>query len=175
VKLADGFELGFIERTHGFKGEVVLQLDVDEPARYKKLGSVYLFKKGKLIPFFVTHTKLIGKDQLLLQFEDIADEASARDLIGSSVHLPASELPPLRTDQYYFHELQGMQVIDDTLGPVGKALDVYETPQQHLLAFDHEGKEVLCPLNDTLVYKVDKTAGIIYTRLPDGLLDVYLD
>jgi 16S rRNA processing protein RimM len=174
LKLADGFELGFLERTHGFKGEVVLQLDVDNPSHYKKLGSVYLFKKGKLIPFFVSSSKLMGKDELLLKFEDIDDETSARDLLGSSVHLPAEALPPLRDDQYYYHELRGMQVIDDTLGPVGMVLDVYETPQQHLLAFEHQGKEVLCPLNDTLVYKVDKKAGSIHTRLPEGLIDVYL-
>lgn len=172
MNIADGFEIGFIERTHGFKGELVIKLDVDNPAHYKKLGSVYLFKKGKLVPFFVTQCKPMGKTQLLVQFEDV-DASEASEWIGSSVFLDASALPPLRDDQYYYHELRGMQLIDDQLGPIGHALDVYETPQQHLLAFEHAGKEVLCPLNDTLIYKVDKKAKIIYSRLPDGLLAVY--
>lgn len=168
------FELGFLERIHGIQGELVLLIDADNPKAYSKLESVYLDIKGKLIPFFVQKLKPIRAEVYLLKLEDIDHEEDAADLVGSHVYLPLSALPPLRDDQYYFHELIGMEVIDEILGPVGFVTAVLETPQQFLLEFDHQGHEVLCPMHDDLLLSIDKTNKQIRLQLPEGLLDVYL-
>lgn len=115
-----------------------------------------------------------GKSGLVVQFEDV-DAEVAEDLTGTGVYLPITQLPQLSDDQYYFHELRGMKVVDDHKGELGLVLDVYETPQQYLLAFEHQAKEILAPLNDDIVYRVDKRLKIVHTRLPEGLLEVYLD
>jgi 16S rRNA processing protein RimM len=167
------FELGYLDRIHGIKGELLLLLDVDNPDHYLKLGSVFLNVKGKLIPFFVQGIKKQRNDQFLIKFEDIQSDEEAQDLVGCSAYLPIELLPPLRDDQYYFHELVGMQVHDQILGPVGNVTMVLETPQQYLLQFEHEGCEVLCPMHDDLIDKVDKAARVIHLQLPAGLLDVY--
>lgn len=174
MKRDELFEIGYIERVHGYKGELIVQLDVDNPKDYQKLGSVYLDIKGKLVPFFITACKLHGKSGLVVQFEDV-DAGTAEDLTGTGVYLPTTQLPKLADDQYYFHELRGMKVVDDHKGELGLVLDVYETPQQYLLAFEHQAKEILAPLNDDIVYRVDKNQKIVHTRLPEGLLEVYLD
>ncbi|MFN3528360.1 MAG: ribosome maturation factor RimM [Bacteroidia bacterium] len=168
------FELGYLERVHGIHGELVLLIDADNPQAYSKLESVYLDIKGKLIPFFVQKLKPLRADTYLLKLEDINQEEDASDLVGCLVYLPLSVLPPLRDDQYYFHELIGMEVIDEIIGPVGVVRAVLETPQQFLLQFDHQGHEVLCPMHDDLLLAVDKLQRQIHLRLPDGLLDVYL-
>jgi 16S rRNA processing protein RimM len=174
VTFDQAFELGYLERVHGIGGELVLQLDVDDPKAYKQLESVFLDIRGKLIPFFIEKQKALGAEQILLKLEDIHTEAEAQSLVGSTVYLPLSALPPLPDDKYYFHELQGMAVVDEQLGHVGTVTGVLETPQQYLLQFDHHGHEVLCPMHDDIVQKVDKKARTIFMRLPDGLLDVYL-
>ena len=167
------FELGYLERLHGVQGEVVLVIDADEPEHYKQLGSIFLDIRGKLIPFFIEKQKPLRKNERLLKFEDIKNEAEASDLVGSTVYLPIGQLPPLKEHQYYYHELIGMAVIDQNQQNVGTATGVLETPQQMLLQFDHEGHEVLCPMHDDIVKKVDKAARCIYVALPEGLLDVY--
>lgn len=167
------FELGYLDRIHGIKGELLLLIDVDEPDHYLKLGSVFLNVKGKLIPFFVQSIKKLRSDQLLIKFEDVQSDEEALDLVGCNVFLPIEQLPSLREDQYYFHELIGMQVYDNHLGTVGVVTMVLETPQQYLLQFDHEGCEVLCPMHDDLIEKVDKKTKTIHLNLPAGLLDVY--
>lgn len=167
------FELGYVDRIHGIKGELLLLVDVDEPDHYLKLGSVFLNVKGKLIPFFVQSIKKQRKDQFLIKFEDILSDEEAQELVGCNAFLPIEQLPSLRDDQYYFHELVGMQVHDSVLGAVGIVTLVLETPLQYLLQFDHEGCEILCPMHDDLIEKVDKATKTIYLRLPAGLLDVY--
>lgn len=167
------FELGYLERLHGVQGEVVLVIDADQPEHYKQLGSIFLDIRGKLIPFFIEKQKQLRKNERLLKLEDIKNDAEASDLVGSTVYLPVSQLPPLKEHQYYYHELIGMAVIDQHQQNVGTATGVLETPQQMLLQFDHEGHEVLCPMHDDIVKKVDKAARCIYIDLPEGLLDVY--
>lgn len=167
------FELGYLERVHGINGELLMVMDVDKPSDYSKLGSVFLEIKGKLIPFLVQKQKAFKATQVLLKFEDIDDEEGAADLVGATVHLPLKALPNLPDDKYYFHELVGMQVMDEELGAVGEVTGVLETPQQFLLQFDHQGHEVLCPMHDDILVKVEKSTRSIHVRLPGGLLDVY--
>ena len=39
----------------------------------------------------------------------------------------------------------------------------------------YQSKEVLIPLMDAIIPKVDKKNQVIHSVLPDGLLEVYLD
>jgi len=46
------YQLGHIVKTHGLKGMVNIELDVDQPDEYSELESVFLEQSGNLIPFF---------------------------------------------------------------------------------------------------------------------------
>ncbi|MFP4090787.1 MAG: ribosome maturation factor RimM, partial [Cyclobacteriaceae bacterium] len=76
--------------------------------------------------------------------------------------------------QFYFHEIIGFRIEDELLGTLGSVKDVYEAGPQTLLAMDYQQQEVLIPLTDEIVTKVDKAQQTVYTRLPEGLLDIYL-
>jgi 16S rRNA processing protein RimM len=39
----------------------------------------------------------------------------------------------------------------------------------------HQGKEVLIPIQDQIILKVDKAAKKVYCQLPEGLLEIYLE
>ena len=54
-------------------------------------------------------------------------------------------------------------------------LEVIEQPVQILLRIEMEGKEVLVPLNESTLDKIDHKQEKIYVTLPDGLLDIYLN
>jgi 16S rRNA processing protein RimM len=169
------FEFGYISKVHGYKGELILQFDVDNIAPYKDLELIYLQKNRRLIPFFIKAIKFKSNVEAIFSLEDIFDAQEAEPLVGNTVYLPIKFLPDLGPDKYYYHELTGMEVQDINLGKIGIVLNTYETPMQFLLEIDHQGKEVLVPLNDDIVKKVDKDLKIITTHLPDGLLDVYLE
>jgi 16S rRNA processing protein RimM len=60
---------------------------------------------------------------------------------------------------------------DKDLGPV---LEVIEQPHQILCRIEIDGKEVLIPINEQTLVKVDHKSKLLLLKLPDGLLEVYL-
>lgn len=65
-------------------------------------------------------------------------------------------------------------MIDKNFGKIGILKDVYDHTPQHIFVIDHQGKDVLVPINDNLIEKMDKSNKTIFLDLPDGLIDLYL-
>ncbi|MEM9720572.1 MAG: 16S rRNA processing protein RimM, partial [Bacteroidota bacterium] len=59
-------------------------------------------------------------------------------------------------------------------GELGKVDDVVEAGHQDLIVMHYKHKEVLIPIVDAVLLKVDKTQKQVYTTLPKGLLETYL-
>lgn len=167
------YQLGNVVKTHGLRGEIVFFLDVDDPKLYQEMESVFVDLNGKLVPFFIESFHLQG-DRAIVALDEMQDIDSAKELVGKDLYLPLSFLPDLSEGQYYFHELPGLEVYHNNK-LIGIAKEVYQMPNNNLLAVDHDNTEVLIPLNDHIVYKVDLVEKKILTNLPDGLLEVFTE
>lgn len=168
------FELGALAKPHGLKGAFHVFLDVDDPFEYQELESVMVQMGHELVPYFVSNIQI--RDNInLLQLEGIDSLDAAKELVGSKLFLPVSLLPTLKDDQFYYHEVIGYQVVDSKLGTLGIVKEVYSTGAQDIIIMLYQSKEVLIPLTDEIIPKVDKNAKIISSNLPDGLLEVYLE
>jgi 16S rRNA processing protein RimM len=167
------FELGYIAKPFGLKGQVTAVFDVDNPNIYKKLESVFVETDGTLIPFFVQELKMDHQGRITLHFEDVSDVDQAGDLKGCKLFLPLDMLPKSKGEDIYLHEYLGLQVIDDGI-ELGKIVDYNEASAQVILVMEYQSKEVLFPLIEQVVTKVDKEANKLFVQLPEGLLDVYL-
>lgn len=168
------YQLGYVLKAHGLKGEAQLLLDVDIPENYSKLESVFIEIDKKLVPFFIEQI-LITKSRAVVKFEDIDTLEKAEELKGKSIFLPLNNLPPLQDDQFYYHELIDFRIIDEKEGPLGIIVDIYNLPQQDLMAIHYKEKEVLIPLNDEILLSVDRENKEVHVSLPEGLLQVYLE
>ncbi|MEM8967260.1 MAG: ribosome maturation factor RimM [Bacteroidota bacterium] len=173
MRIDDCYQLGYISKTHGLLGEVSVILDVDDPTPYQELESVFLelTNSKTLIPFFIDTIDIKAK-HALVKFEDIDSIEQAQELVKASLYLPLEALPDLGEGKYYFHEIIGFQVTDEERGDLGKVQDVYTGGSQDLIVMEYQGKEILIPINDSLVPKVDKAQQLVYVKLPDGLLDL---
>jgi 16S rRNA processing protein RimM len=167
------FKLGQIQKAHGFKGEVMIQLQVKNPGDYKDLESVFVEINQKLVPFFIDSFKLTTGDKAIVRFEDIKDEAGIKKLVGHSIYIPLEEMT--EEEESNLNILIGYQVDDKNLGKLGKITEVYIMPGQELLAMDWKEKEVLIPVSDTILLKADHKKKILQVDLPEGLLELYLD
>ena len=167
------YQLGYVIKPHGLKGDISIFIDADEPKAYRNLESVLIQQDKQLVPFFISKIKVSGK-KAILSLEESTGIESAQLLKGSALFLPLSALPELSEDQFYFHEIIGFMVQDKSLGEIGPVTTVYDAGPQDLLAIEHKGKEVLLPINDETVIKVDKAKMQIFVSMPDGLLDIYL-
>ena len=89
--------------------------------------------------------------------------------------MPVEALPPLGKDEYYFHELIDFEVEDKVSGKIGLVKEICNLPHQDLLGIQHPKGEVLVPINEHIIKKVDKSKKYILVELPEGLLDIYID
>lgn len=169
------FQLGYVSKVHGLRGEVMLVLDVDYPEDYENLGHLFLEQKSRLVPFFLEHVVLQPGNKALAKFEDLNSIDQVESLVGAEIYLPLTALPKLKADQYFYHDLIGYEVFDGTEGLIGNIQMVYDLSTQNLLGVVHREKEVLIPIQDGIIQKVDKAAKKVYCQLPEGLLDIYLE
>ena len=171
---ADCFHLGYIAKLHGFKGEVSLFLDVTNPSDYQTLDAVFIEINGQLIPFFIDSIKLKNKGFAAVKFEGVDDESSARRLLRMQVFLPEQVLPKLSGIHFYDHEVVGYKVIDAHYGEVGILEAVIDFQVNPLIQILNNGAEVLIPLRDGLVKKLDRKNKIMNIEAPEGLIELYL-
>jgi 16S rRNA processing protein RimM len=169
------FQIGRLAKVHGLRGEVNVVLDVDFPDDYDGLEHLFLEQKGRLVPFFLEHFVIQPGGRALAKFEELNTIEQVEMLVGSEVYLPLTELPELDEDQFYFHELVGYEVVDVTKGLIGSVQIIYDLETQDLLGVTHQGKEVLIPIQDGIIQKVDKAAKKVFCQLPEGLLEIYLE
>jgi len=177
INLEDCFELGKILKTHGLRGEVSIFLDVDYPEDYEEIDAILLNVEGKLATFEVEQIRLLPNKPktALLKLAGIDTIEETEPIIGETIYLPLSILPKLGEKQFYFHEVIGFQVVDENLGKLAAIENVYSFAEGSLLVMLYKGKEVLIPINDETILKVDRENKIMQVCLPDGLLDVYLE
>ncbi|WP_452597717.1 ribosome maturation factor RimM [Pontimicrobium sp. MEBiC01747] len=171
----DCFFLGKIVKKYSFKGELLAKLDTDEPELYKDLESVFVYLKGALIPFFIESAQLHKSELLRIKFEDVDTEEDADALMKCELYLPLDFLPELEDDKFYFHEIIGFKVEDKNFGTVGTITGVNDSTAQSLFEIDRDGIEILIPMNDEFISKVDKTNKTIFVNTPEGLIDLYLE
>lgn len=175
MKKEDCFYLGKIVRKYSFNGELLIKLDTDEPELYENMDALFIDVRGNLIPFFIESSQLHKSDLLRVQFEDVTTEADADALLKSDVYLPLELLPKLEGNKFYFHEVIGFSIEDINHGKVGVIKSINDSTAQALFEVENkDGKELLIPMNDEFIVKVDRKNKSIIVDTPAGLIDLYL-
>jgi len=174
MQLKDCFFLGKIVKKYSFKGELLVKLDTDEPEIFKNLESVFIALGNNLVPFFVEQSKLHKSDLLRIKFEEVDTEEDAEALLKSELYLPLSILPKLSGNKFYYHEVIGFTVTDSHHGNVGTIQSVNDSGAQALFEISDGINEILIPINDDFIVKVDRGNKNIDVNTPEGLIDLYL-
>lgn len=173
---ADCFNLGYVAKLHGYKGEVSLFFDVTNPQEYASLDSVYIELDGVLVPFFVEDISLKDKGFAKVKLEGVDSEEEARLLLKKELFLPIDILPQLSGPHFYDYEVVGFKVIDVNYGEVGELVQVVDFSANPLLQIQNSklNKEVLLPLTKDLVVKVDREKKELHVQALADLIKMYL-
>lgn len=170
----DCFYLGKIVSKFSFKGEVLVKLETDDPEIYEEMESVFVEYNNNLVPFFIERCKLHKSELLRVKFEDVDSEEDADDLMKSTLYLPLDLLPELDENQFYFHDIIGYQVEDLKKGPIGTITAINDMTSQALFEIDFDGNQILIPIIDSFIHKLDKEQKLLIVDAPEGLIDLYL-
>ena len=174
MRKEDCFYLGKIAKKFSFKGEVLIYLDTDEPELYENMESVFVEFNKNLVPFFIENSSLHKNDFLRVQFEDVDSEEEADSIIGCEVYLPLSMLPKLTGNKFYFHEVIGFEIEDKRWGVFGKIVSINDSTAQPLFEVVNGEVEMLIPMVDHFLVKIDRENKKVVMDLPEGLVEMYL-
>jgi len=169
----DCYYLGKITKLHGFKGNLIAHLETDEPEFYENLESVFVETNGMLVPFFFEFIQPHSQRKLLVKFEDVSPEEAER-LVNHSLYLPLETLPELDGTDFYYHEIIGFKIIDETQGEIGEIKTVNDSSAQAIFEIISSEKEILIPVVDEWILEVNREEKFIKVQTPEGLIDLYL-
>ncbi|MGB1729323.1 MAG: ribosome maturation factor RimM [Crocinitomicaceae bacterium] len=175
MDLKDSIYIGQIAKLHGYKGGVSLFLDVTHPEEYMDMESFFIEIDGILTPFFVESFKLKNKGFAAVKFHGVDSEQEARSLLKKKVFIPETELRELDESNFYDHEVIGYEVEDVVKGKIGKVTAIADLKQNPLLVIEFKDKEILLPIFEGLIVKVDRKLKRLKVKAPDGLIDLYLN
>lgn len=165
----DWITLGHITAPFGLRGQVKLQPMTDFPERIADHQQLYLGPERR--PVRLREARPHGA-AILLAFEGVADMTAAESLRGLEVAIPAAEAAPLAPDQYYIHDLIGLQARHINGADLGRVADVQSNAAQDLLVVRRPGQpDVLVPLVKALIPQVDIPGGTVTIDPPAGLFD----
>ncbi len=173
MDLKEFYSIGYVRRVIGIKGEMGILLDVDSPARYKGLDTLVLVKDGKQNTVELTQAIVRGTE-LVIKVNGTNNPEDAKKFVGSTCMLPLSALPKLTATQFYFHEIPGFKVIDEVHGEIGVVKEVMERSVQPVVIIKQGYEEILIPITEHIIQKVDRKEKVLYVKAPEGLIDIYL-
>ncbi|HEX9852705.1 MAG TPA: ribosome maturation factor RimM [Woeseiaceae bacterium] len=101
-------------------------------------------------------------NSLVVRFDGVDDRDAAAGLLGSVISVPRGQLPALPADQYYWGDLQGLQVVDRDGRVLGRVAYLLATGANDVLVVQENGREILVPfVTGKVILDVDTAHGVI--------------
>lgn len=167
--------VGRVVKAHGITGEVVVDVRTDDPdARFAPGTSLRgrPAKGGAEREYTIESMREHG-GRLLVRLDGVADRNAADALRGTLFVVDSQELPPIdEPDEYYDHQLEGLQVRTVAGDAVGTVAEVLHTAAGELLAVRGAEREVLVPFVGAIVTSVSLADRLIEIDPPEGLLEL---
>jgi 16S rRNA processing protein RimM len=171
--MTEYFKIGKLVAVHGLHGELLLKHELGKKTSLKGLQAIFVEeKKNSYLPWFIESTKIKSDNEIYLKLEGINARETATKLTQKEIWLPEIEFKKFAAKTAPA-SLLGYTIINND-EPLGEILELIEQPHQLLCRLEIKGKEVLIPLHEETLQKVNHKKKEVLVELPDGLLEIYL-
>jgi 16S rRNA processing protein RimM len=161
--------VGRLRRPHGVRGEILMDILTDFPERLRPGITLYAGSEHQAL--HLTHCRWHSK-ALLMSFEGYHTPEDVGELRNRILYVSAADRPPLPEGEYYHHQLIGLQIVDEAGKSLGRLTEILETGANDVLVVRPPvGAEILLPLIDPVVLKIDLERQEILVRLLPGILN----
>ena len=163
----NNLEIGQIVNTHGLRGEVKVYPWCDDPEIFHELAFVCIDDKE-----YDIEKSRLQKNMVILKLDGIDDINDAELYRNKVLTVPREELGELPEGAYYICDLLGCSVVTVDGINLGKIDDVIKTGSNDVYSVKNdEGKQVLIPVIDDVIKKVNLEDKLITVELLKGLID----
>lgn len=122
----------------------------------------------KPVPFFIEQISKTDTEWQV-KFEDIRSVEEAEEIVGLSVFVENGENGEA---DVWENDIVGFKIIDKQLGPIGEVAEHIHKPGQDMLEIRFNNKTFYIPFVEELIVDFDNEKEIIYTNLPEGLINI---
>jgi len=155
--------LGKITSVHGVRGEVKIYSFTDPIDNLLDYTAWTLKRDGEVKQVELVSGRLQGK-VLVAKLKGLDDREVARTFAGFDICVPRALLPDLDDGEYYWHQLEGLKVIDLQGQLLGRIDHLLETGSNDVMVVKPcpgslDDRERLLPYTEQCVQKVDLAAG----------------
>lgn len=155
--------LGFLRRTHGIHGELIMDILTDFPERLRPNRPVFLGEDH------ATHrlgTVRQANKVMLVSIKGYTNPEEAARFRNTYVYVRSDNLPRLPEDAYYYHELIGISIVDEKGQVLGELESIIETGANDVYVVRQiDGGELLLPAIAEVVITVDLEHSLMTVRL----------
>jgi 16S rRNA processing protein RimM len=147
---------------------MLMEVYTDFPERLVPGVILYLGSPGETLHLVKQRSHNAG---LLLSFEGYSTPEAVGRFRNQLLYVRADDRPALAEGEYYHHQLINLQVTNEAGEPIGAVREIIETGASDVLVVRPEfGPDVLIPVVDTFVRKIDLSTGTIIVHLIPGML-----
>ncbi|MBK3749344.1 ribosome maturation factor RimM [Stutzerimonas balearica] len=155
--------IGKIVSVHGVRGDVKVYSFTDPIDNLLDYHSWTLRRGEEVRQVQVTKGRVQG-NVLVASLKGVGDRDVARDYVDFEICIPRDLLPALDEGEYYWHQLQGLKVIDALGQLLGVVDHLLETGANDVLVVKPcvgslDDRERLLPYTDQCVQQIDLVAG----------------
>ena len=169
IPLTDLRKIGFIRKTHGIKGEVILDFEPDFYESISGTNCFFVEISGLPVPFFIAENglEIRSSDSALMSFDGVDTEKYANRLVGKNVFLIEDDIfeLPVPGEDFQFMNFRLFDQNGNELGFVSGADDFMGNIVLKVLSGD---KELLISYHPDLLISADIKRKKFSLRLPEG-------
>lgn len=166
--------VGVLRRSHGVRGEASVELLTDSVDRLEELGRVFLVdpERKKVVASAVKAVRP-HKDRALVLLDGIDSPEKVSLFRDWTIEVPENEARQLDENEYFLHDLVGLEVVDGRGETLGRVIETLEGVAQLLLRVEApSGHRFEVPFVDALCPEVDLEARRLTVDLPEGLVEL---
>lgn len=155
--------LGKIVSVHGIKGDVKVYSFTDPLTNVLDYPRWTLRRDHEVKQVELASGRLQGK-VLVAKLKGLEDREVARTYAGFEICVPRSQLPELSDGEFYWYQLEGLKVIDQTGQLLGAVDHLFETGANDVIvvkpcAGSLDDRERLLPYTGQCVLSINLDAG----------------
>ena len=163
--------IGKISKAHGIRGELKLipySGDSKSITRHKSL--TLITAANEILPSRTIKKCRAGGKAAIVLLEGINNRNQSEELTGCGVLVAKTALPRLQEEEFYLHELEGVEVKTVEGAHVGVVDAFFDNGSQDILVVKQGKQEFLIPLIPGMITQRDNSCLTIAP--PPGLLEI---
>jgi 16S rRNA processing protein RimM len=169
----DFLPIGSILKPHGLKGGIIIEIGEGYEEVLEDSECLLVEVEGGLVPFFVSEDGINFRSptSLSLSFDGYESVEKVRPFCGCKIFIH-KDIDIDQNNNEEFNDLIGVTVFDKERGKLGEIVRVDDFSGNVVLTIGYKGHEVLIPLSEQIIIRLDVNKKELHVDCPEGLIDL---